>query len=922
MKNSTAALLATTAFIAVSLASPGLAQTAPPAGPPVSTDPPADTPVTPLTPEQDGGNPSDAGPTPVIQEDVPADIVVTGSRLRGSAPVGSTVIAIDRDTITSSGAVSTDRLIQQIPQVLDLGVSENSRAQSGGSGNITYGNTINLRGIGPYATLILVDGHRAVNNSRAFEPSVIPTLGLERIEVVADGASAIYGSDAIAGVVNLIPRRSLNGIEAVARGGWANDFSESQFGIAAGKRFSRGQVMVAYEHVKRSALNGDDRPFFRSDQRAFGGNDYSVTRCAPGTLRAGGVSYALPAQLTAANVGSLVAGTTNRCDDLIGQDLFPQQKYDSVNSTATFEVTDWLTLFADGFYSKRSYQRFPAFFSSTLTVPQTNAFFVRPAGFTGTSYTLDYNFINDLPRDVSIGYGKNWQVTPGVRVTLPYEWQAEGIFTYGRGNDQSDQVRGLNATALNAALASNNPATAFDPYGLGRTSAGTLLAISNFVTLSPTLNRFNGYEARLNGPLFRLPGGTVKLAAGYEGQEIDTRLGSARGAAGTPIVFRRFTRRVDSGYAEVLVPVFGPDNEMPGFRRLDLNAAVRYDKYSDVGSTTNPKFGVNWSPLRGLVVRGSYGTSFRAPLISQIYGNSNNLFGQSYQNPTGGAPLTGFAYSGVNLNLKPEEATTWSVGADWDVASRLRVSATYWDVKYVNQVDSYLSDLALLSRESQFAETGIILRGTAARDRVLELLSQGVILARGTFPGGDPNNVTLFIDGRNNNLGQSTTRGIDFVADYRVPTDSIGTFAFNVSGTYLLEYKTAVSPAGTPTSRLDTIYNPLKFKARASVVWDYNALRLQGTVSHVAGYTNTAITPNEPVDSYTPVDLALTIDLAKMGARSVFGGVQLGVEIRNLLDTQPPYVNVAPGLNGGGGYDPSVANPIGRLLAASIRVRI
>jgi len=310
--------------------------------------------------------------------DIGEDIVVTGSRVRGAAPVGSSVISVGRDDIVSSGAVSTDRLIQQIPQVLDLGVSENSRAQGGGSGNITYGNTINLRGIGPYATLILVDGHRAVNNSRAFEPSVIPTLGLERVEVVADGASAIYGSDAIAGVVNLIPRRTLDGVEAMVRGGWGADFSEHAYGVALGKVWDHGQVMVAYEHAYRSNLSGDDRGFFRSDQRAFGGADYRVTRCAPGTLRAGTTTYAMPTQLTAANVGSLVPGTANRCDDLIGQDLFPQQTYDSVNGTASFDLTDRITFFADGFYSKRQYERLPAYFSSTLTVPQTNAFFVRP----------------------------------------------------------------------------------------------------------------------------------------------------------------------------------------------------------------------------------------------------------------------------------------------------------------------------------------------------------------------------------------------------------------------------------------------------------------------------------------------------------------------------------------------------------------
>ena len=206
------------------------------------------------------------GPVTVGSEDVQgSEIVVTGSRIRGAAPVGSTVIAVDRRAIEASGAVTTDRLLKEIPQVFDLGTSENSRGQSGGNSNITFGNSINIRGIGPYATLTILDGHRVVNNSRSVDPSIIPSLGLERVEVVADGASAVYGSDAIAGVVNLIPRRTLNGVETIGRMGFANNFQESQFGVAAGKTGDWGQVMLAYEHVSRSNLSGDDRDFFTSD---------------------------------------------------------------------------------------------------------------------------------------------------------------------------------------------------------------------------------------------------------------------------------------------------------------------------------------------------------------------------------------------------------------------------------------------------------------------------------------------------------------------------------------------------------------------------------------------------------------------------------------------------------------------------------
>lgn len=866
------------------------------------------------------GDDAAAGPVPVTQAE---DIVVTGSRLRGAAPVGSSVISLGRNDVVASGAVTTDRLIRQIPQVFDLGVSENSRGQSGGNGNITFGNSINLRGIGPYATLILVDGHRAVNNSRAFDPSAIPTLGLERVEVIADGASAIYGSDAVAGVVNLIPRRSLDGGEVVARSGISDegDFTEYQAGAALGKVWSTGQFMAAVEWVRRSRLSGDDRRFFTSDQRGSGGRDYRVQRCNPGTITAGGISYAIPTTgVTPGTAGSLVPGTTNLCNDIQGQDLFPRQEYVSSNFTFTQELTDWMTVFADGFFTRRTFSRNPGAAAATLTVPQTNAFFVRPPGFTGTSYTLGYNFGRDLPLAENTGSARNWQVTPGVRFKLPHDWQLEGIFTYGRGNDQSNSFVGLNNAALNAALASSNPATAFDPYGLGRTSAATLTAINNFISFSPTLNQFNGYEARLNGTVITLPGGDVKLAAGYEGQKITTKLGSARGIVGTPLVFRRFQREVNSGYAELLVPIFGSQNAIPGFQRLEIDAAIRYDKYSDVGGTTNPKVGVNWSPVRGITVRGSYGTSFRAPLISQIYGNSNNLFIQTYQNPAG-PPIIGVALSGPNLNLSPEEATTWSAGADWDVTPTLRLSATYFNVKYTNQVDTYLSDLAILSREGQFAGTGIILRGDAARDRVLELLAQGITLGGGAaFPGGSPNNVSLFVDGRNNNLGVSYTEGVDLVANWRVETANVGTFNFNANATYLTRFDAAISPAGTTIDRRNTIFFPLKFKARGSVTWDLGQVRTQLTATHVGGYTNNAITPNEDVDSYTPIDLSVGMTIDGDGSKSFRGGkFVIGFEVRNLFDIKPPYVNLAPSGNGSGGYDATAANPVGRVLAVSAR---
>jgi iron complex outermembrane recepter protein len=316
-------------------------------------------------------NTTDTTDTQDDQNPIPEEVLVTGSRIRNAEPVGSSVISLSREDITASGAVTVDRIIREVPQIFDLGVSENSRGQSGGAGNIVYSNTANLRGLGPYATLIIVDGHRVVSNGRSVDPSVIPTLGAARVEILADGASAIYGSDAVAGVVNIIPRRDLDGAEVLGRYGISEDgdFDEYQVGAAWGNVWDNGQFMLAYEHVSRSNLNGLDRDFFVNDQRPRGGNDYRTTLCSPGTITAGGVTYAIPAGgVTPATAGSLVPGTRNLCNTSIGQDLFPEQEYDSLNTTWTIDLTDRLTFFGDGFYSHTGSTQHQCLFRGTTRI--------------------------------------------------------------------------------------------------------------------------------------------------------------------------------------------------------------------------------------------------------------------------------------------------------------------------------------------------------------------------------------------------------------------------------------------------------------------------------------------------------------------------------------------------------------------------
>jgi iron complex outermembrane recepter protein len=852
------------------------------------------------------------------------EVLVTGSRIRGTELVGTSVMVMDRQVMQDSGGVTIDRMLKEVPLNFDLGVSDNSRAQSGGAGNIVYSNSVNLRGIGAYATLVLVDGHRAISNSRSVDPSMLPTLGVERIEVIADGSSAIYGSDAVAGVVNIIQRRTLDGAEAYGRYGSSEDgaYTEESIGAAWGKRWGGAQFMLAYDHIDRSSLNGDDRTsFYTSDLRPLGGGDYRINRCAPGTITTGtgatAVSYAIPqGGVTQANASSLVAGTQNLCNGAPGQDLSPAQKYNNFNSTGSMDVTDALTLSYDAFYSKREFVRSPSIFSSTLTVPSTNAFFVRPAGFTGSSYTVAYSGRGEFQSDSSSGSAQNWQFAPAFTLALPAEWEVSGVFSYGKNKDISESFNGVHTADLTAALASNNPATAFDPYGLGRTTKDTLSKIFDSWFIAPTQADFKGYELRTDGKLFSLPAGDVALAAGIERQELEVRLGTRIGVPeAVPMTWRTFDRDVDSYYTEFVLPVAGDDSALGA---IDFTAAARYDDYSDVGSTTNTKVGLNWQVTDSLKLRASRGTSFRAPIIPDIYGNTNAIRVARINDPTVGGLVDYASRTGPNLNLQPEEATSWSVGADWNITDGLTLNLTYFDVDYRGKVENATGNPGVMSLESSYAGTGIIQRGAQAIATVNALLVEPGVAMMGTFPGGSVNNIKIFVDGRNFNLGVSRTKGLDLNLVYTMDIGDYGSLRYNISGMYLTDYDVALSKVATPISLRNVIFNPMKWRNRSSLTWDYGNWHSQLSMTYVNSYRNNLVNPNQTVDHYTPFDLRVAYDFGDAG-NMWLDDLNVSFEARNLFDEEPPFVDIAPGPSGSGGYDATIASPIGRLYALALR---
>lgn len=850
-----------------------------------------------------------------------SEIIVTGTSIRGVAPVGSPIVAVGRAEIDQSAATTTIKVLQETPQITNYGVSDTSRSGAGGSSNVAYGNSINLRGIGPYATLTLINGRRGVPQGTigaTIDPSTIPTLALERVEIIADGASAVYGSDAVAGVANLILRRGYEGAQIEVQHGVADHYFESQISAIAGHKWSTGQVTASFQHTYRSNLSGRDRDFYGADLTERGGADYRVTQCAPGNIVTGGRSYAIPAG--GATPGNLVAGTANKCDNLKAIDLVPQQEINAGTINFDQDITDGIRFYADAYGARRDAVRRGQVATVNLAVPRSNAYFVAPAGTNPASETVQYSFANDYgPYSTSDITSKTIQGTAGINADLFGDWQLDVYGSYGWNKDvvysEGNQV---NASALAAALASSNPATALNPFGTSVNNPDVIAAVLNNVTTTQGVSRMKAAEAKLDGTLLTLPGGDVKLAVGAEYYKLNLRTGQIRGPRGAQTgTDQRLGRNVKSAYAEILVPIFGPENAIPGFHRLTLDVAGRIDKYSDVGTTKNPKVGINWEPVADLKLHGSYGESFRAPLLTQIVSaGGTQLYIQNYFDPTVGTTVQGVALSGGNTGLKPETARTWSFGGEYSPAflPGAQLSLNYFDVVYKGQINGYLSNLNVLRQESLYSS--IITRGAAAQAQIAQLVAQGLTVNGGTAANALAAGV--FVDGRPSNLGTTITRGLDFGLAVPFQTENAGDFRFSVRGTHFFTYKVGITPDSPVIDQVNNIDYPLKWRARGTVGWTKGGFDASAVVAWQNGYNNTYVAPAEHIKSYTTVDLRFAYDLEQTGIAGT-EGVKIGLDVQNLFDRDPPFVDLAPTSNGGGGgFDPQTTNAIGRMISLSL----
>ncbi|MFV0644539.1 MAG: TonB-dependent receptor [Sphingomonadaceae bacterium] len=830
-------------------------------------------------------------------------IVVTGSRIRGIEPTGSNVIAISSDDIAREPVMSTNDLVRRVPQIVSLGTNRNGGAAQNGAANATRAAGINLRGISTNATLLLYDGKRFPQQGtqgQYIDPSVIPSIALERVEVVADGASAIYGSDAIAGVVNFILRKNFDGAEMRVRAGFTDShYNEKQVAGIVGKRWDSGSIMAAGEYRKSTALLARDVDFYRDDNTDRGGRDLRGNNCMPGTLTAGGQTYAIPAGgVTAANVGSLVAGTANLCELNRYGDLLPSEERYSFVGHATQDLASNVRVFADGFYSHRK-GKISSIYTINAIVPDTNPFFVSPDP-AATSVRVSTSLVPLIGPEVNPYYGTFWNVTGGIEVEPFADWKVTAYYEHGESEDKADRrSAGINSGALAAALADTDPATALNVFG-GPNNPATLAAIRDRLFVIYGSTKLDVFNVQADGSLFDLPGGAVRMAAGGEYRKeytfTDLISGSSVGSTSTAA---GGSRNVKAIFGELFIPFFGTDNATPGLEELSLSVAGRYEKYSDFGSTSNPKIGLTYRPVDTLTFRASYGTSFRAPTFtetSELAGGAG-LYYDLLPGPSG--LIWGIGIAGGNPDLKPETATTWSVGAEWRPVHNVQASLTYFNIDYKDQIIGLRRTPGLLTNPLYASYRNM----SPTASEVSALMNSGLPI-NSTI---DTTNVQYISDGRRQNLGRTKMNGLDFVLSGQFDAGDV-TVNAGIQGTYNISFDfEAVQGAGLE-NKVGYINFPQKFRFQADIGAEWEAFSARLVWNYLDGYKNDTLTPVQKISNYNTFDLNL--------GWNVNDRFSFGIDVRNLFDEKPPFADLQ------GGYDPQGANPLPRVIAVTAGVKM
>jgi iron complex outermembrane recepter protein len=854
----------------------------------------------------------------------PLDIIrVTGTYIRDEPPIGEEIISLTRQDIETTGAATPADFLRTLPQAFGGGPNQDTHIGDEALTNSGLGVGVNLRGLGARATLVLINGRRVAPSGTEGEYvdiENIPLSAIERVDILPDSASATYGADAVGGVVNFILRDGLDGGETLARGGSGTrgDLQEYLFAQTLVKSWDSGNGLINFEFYDRGALPAADRAYAMSDLRRFGGSDFDTNFTNPGNIinPLTGQTWPIPAEqngthLTAADLPPGAPNLQNRYQD--GRQIVPGQKRWTLYATAHQELSDSITFFTDVLAGHREAAQVFGGLGTYAPVPATNPFYVNPGGGTGP-VVVSYDFAKDLgPLTGQIGID-TLNATTGLDFDVGAAWTVQTYASYVREKQNELELNELNPTAFAAALADPDPRTAFNPFGDGsNTNPATLQAIRT-VDHFWLNSQLKSADITADGPIGTLFGVPLKLAAGanWRAEAFSwTLLTPGSGATG-PVATSDLSRTVVSAFGQLVAPLFTEKNARPGLQRLELSAAGRYENYTGYGNATTPKYSLVWSPIKSLLVRGTWSRSVRPPTLFDLDATHNAVGLIAIPNPTapGGVTPT-LIWSGGNRNVAPERARSWTAGLDFAPVSvpGLSLGMTYFRTTFKDRIQTTPFTSAILTDPAYAA---IVMHSPSAA-QIESVCKQGTF-QQGTLAQCMSLPVGAIVDLRVRNLARLLTDGLDFNSNYERPTD-LGTLAFAMGGTWLRHFAVAQTPDQALEPLLNTPNEPINLRFRASAGWQLHGWSTQVAANFTNGYRDTAGIPERRVASWTTIDMRLTYDFPD-NARSWLQELRVELNARNVFNVDPPFLNNQVTYIG---YDQENANPYGRQLSLQLR---
>ncbi|WP_255602652.1 TonB-dependent receptor plug domain-containing protein [Glacieibacterium megasporae] len=885
-------------------------------------------------PSRQAANPSQAS-SPA--EPTAADIIVTGSHIRGSDSSASPVTIISRTDLDRLGRATLAEAFATLPANFSGAASEQSALTlADGSGtNASLATGVNLRGLGAGATLVLVNGRRLAGSGTLGEfgdISSIPASVVDRVEILLDGASAIYGSDAVGGVVNIILKDRYEGADTRLETGMVTHGGtrELQAGQTLGTTWPTGSALVAYEYYHRDALASSARAYAQSaDLRSLGGTDHRQFYSQPGNILAldpgtgsFGPAYAIPPGQTGTMLtpGAFVAGTVNLENQRLNTDLLPSQDRHSLYARVVQTIGDGVTLSLDGRYSYRSFAVRGTGSPAVIVATPANPFFVSP---NGQPYDLiAYSFARELGPSRTTGSAATIGITGGAEVSLGHQWKVRPYLAFAQQLERNRVVNIVNTQSLAEALGSAPvPAGAsystasdgfFNPFGDGAVNSAAILSfVGSGYQAFDSLSRVTTYNVDADGPLVDLPGGTVKLALGINvRREAFTTSGAVLLFTDSPSITlpNRSARTVEAAFAELRVPLVGPSTALPGLSRLDLTLAGRVENYSDFGATEDPKVGIVWTPAPGAQLRASFGTSFRAPNLRQTT-TAERISGTVLSTATGQAAV--ILLAGGNPQLRPERADSWTAGIGLTPSKLpgVRMSATWFRTSFRSRIGRpALDDLAdALINPALVPFVTIVSPTTSAADlaRVTALINDPASIIHGSYA---PSTIGAIVDARYVNTANTLVDGIDWTVAYTVSSGR-SQFDLAATGTNLFDYREQLTPTAPGLNNVNLAGKPLALRGRLSSDWTRGDVGAGIGVNFANAYHDLG---GRTVAAWATFDLQLRY--APQRVTGALHGIAVALNVQNVTDQSPPFVNTAAGV----GYDAANADALGRFVSLQI----